>query len=134
MKTYQKAQYIYSYLLKDENLRNVDRQKLYLEYLCNIRKAAYLGHGEAQFDLALHYEEYNFFGKNEFFNPKKVFYWSKKACENNVSAACNNLGTYYESGTGCNKNLTMAIQYYNLAVNLGSKEAIENLTILKKSK
>jgi len=130
MNNYEKTQGIYSSLLSNKDLNAKDKEKIYKKYLDEIRELANSGNGNAQFDLALHYEEYNFFGLNPDYNPEKVFHWAHKACNNDIAEACNNLGTYYESGIGCEKDLKEAVLYYKRAISLGSEPAKENLTLL----
>ncbi len=127
---YKEAKQLYQELLSSKSINKIEKSNLYLDYINKIKKLAYQGFGEAQFDLGLHYEDTNFFGKNDFYNPFKVFYWVKKASDNNVADACNNLGTYYESGIGCKKDMNKAIASYKKAIKLGNKSAVKNLKTL----
>lgn len=104
--------------LNDENKYN-----LYREYLKLLRKSAYLGYSDAQFELALQSEEYFIFGKNSKYSERKCEYWYQKACENNNADACNSLGVLMDSR---NKR-TDAIDFYKKAIVLGSELAKKNL-------
>lgn len=128
---YQQAKQLYQKLLTAKNVSKLEKGKLYNIYIKKIRQLAYRGFGQAQFDLGLHYEEINYFGLNSSYNPVKVFYWIKKACENNIAEACNNLGTYYEGGIGCKKDINKAFSCYKKAMKLGSSSAKKNLKSLK---
>lgn len=105
---------------QSSNLTKASINKLYNQYLEMIRKAAYKGHIEAQYDLAQQYENMSFLGiPNPMHNPAKCIYWYSKACLNNHSAACNNLAALYELGEGRQKDLNKALQLYKKSADLG---------------
>lgn len=132
LKQYLEVKQIYQKLLTSKSLSKFKKKSLYSIYIKKIRQLAYRNLGQAQFDLALHYEQINYFGLNANYKPKKVFYWVKKACINGDADACNNLGTYYEGGFGCKKDINKAISAYKKAIKLGSQSAIKNLKQIKK--
>lgn len=53
----------------------------YREFISLIKRAAYVGHAEAQLQLAFHYEDSNYFGVNPNYDREKTIYWYTKACE-----------------------------------------------------
>ncbi|MFN0290102.1 tetratricopeptide repeat protein [Pedobacter helvus] len=113
----------------DDKIRN----EVYREYLFLLRKAAYSGHLEAQYDLAQQYETMSFLAiNNPMSNPKKRIYWYTKACERNHPEACNNLASLYELGEGCDKNLDLALALYKKSAELGSPNGKENYKIMIK--
>lgn len=108
-------------LQKDQNLVEEEKFKMYLNYVLKIRKLAYKGDKNAQYDLAQHFENYNFTGNpNLNFNIKKRFYWYLKSANNNNADACNNLADLYETGIGCKIDLQKALFYYEKAKSLGN--------------
>jgi TPR repeat protein len=106
-----------------DSLTKVD---LYKEYKRLIRKAAYLGNAEAQYELGLTYEDIYIFGRNPDYNPSKARYWYKKACEGNCAAACNNLASSYDTGLGGEKDPQLALELYKKAADLGDILAKKN--------
>jgi len=113
----------------DENEKNI----LYRQYLSELRKLAYRGNAEAQFNLALHYEDYGIMGDpNPYHNVYKNFYWYTKATNNNHASACNNLADMYERGAGCKQNIKKALELYKKAAELGDWCGKKNYSCLKK--
>ncbi len=108
------------------------REELYHKYLKLLRKSAYLGYSEAQYELGLTYEDYNFWGKNMFYSPRKCIYWYTKASEQGIAAAYNNLGILYEKGEGTVQNIEKALECYNKAGQLGDSNGRKNSRILLK--
>lgn len=108
-------------LQAENNLPEDTKAQKYLEYISKIRRLAYNGNSDAQYDLAQHYENYGFLGDpNPNFNVKKRFYWYLKAANNNHGDACNNLADLFETGMGCEKNLQTALSYYEKSSKLGN--------------
>jgi TPR repeat protein len=106
----------------DDTLLEDIKIKRYSEYILKIRKLAYQANSNAQYDLAQHYENYNFLGNpNPNFNIKKRFYWYLKAANNNNDDACNNLADLFETGIGCEKDLKKALFYYEKSKILGNE-------------
>ena len=85
----------------------------------HIRRAAYLGNVNAQFELGQKYEDTGFFGEN----PKRALYWYLKAAEKGHAEACNCIGFYHDHGIGVKKNPQKAITWYKKGANRGSKLA-----------
>jgi len=52
-------------------------------------------------------------------NPEKALYWDQKAAEQNVPVAQYNMGVRYENGDLVDKNLQMAINWYEVCANNG---------------
>ncbi len=116
-----------------KSLSEIEISGLYQEYFLLLKKAAYLGHSEAQYDFAQQYENISFLGmENPMYNPKKCVFWYTKACEKNHPEACNNLAALYESGKGCVGNLDKALSLYKKSKGLGSKLASKNYRIMLK--
>lgn len=107
------------------------KKQQYGLYLVELRKLAYRGVSEAQYDLAQHYEDIGFWGVvNPYDNVKKRFYWYTKAVENNHAAACNDLASMYEVGAGCEKSIAKAKELYKKGADLGDDNAKGNYRIL----
>lgn len=119
--SYLESQIKLKLIYSDEN--NSTKKKLYREYISLLKKSAYLGFAEAQFELGLQYEDVFIFGKNPNFKISKCIYWYKKACLNGVSDACNNLAIILEN----EGYIKEAIINYKKAIRLGNKKAIKNL-------
>src|SRR5436190_21481472 len=104
-KDYTKAIEIIDNLQK--NYKKLGRTKVAFEhakYLTLVRKAAYKGNVEAQFELGLNYEDQNYFVPNPMYNKENRFYWYLKAAKADHPEACNNLASLYEKGEGTKKN------------------------------
>jgi TPR repeat protein len=129
---YLKAELIENQLYARLDMSGEEKRKLYSEYLKLLRKSAYLGNHKAQFHLGMTYEDTNYWGINPNYDPEKCVYWYQKACEGNISDACNSLGTFYEKGIGCEQNLELAKIMYQKAIRLGNKLAKNNYRIFRK--
>ena len=127
-KAYLKASLISGKLYQyPSTLSTSEKSDLYEEYFTLIKKAAYLGHVEGQYDLAQQYEDMSFLGiENPMYNPKKCVLWYTKACDNDHAEACNNLAAFYESGAGCKKDLATALKLYEKSSRLGSPNGRKN--------
>jgi len=113
--------------------RNNKEKLLYGKYLLLIRKAAYLGNADAQYELALTYEDMNYlYFENPYFNPKKCIYWYTKACNQNHADACNNLASFYERGMGCKQNIKQAVILYKKSSDLGHELGKKNYKLILK--
>ncbi|GHV37203.1 hypothetical protein FACS1894178_8950 [Bacteroidia bacterium] len=96
-----------------------EKIKIYNDYLQSLRKLAYNGNIEAQYELAQHYEDMGVMGwPNPYCNTKKCFYWYLKAAENNHASACNNLANYYLVGDIVEKNISKALALYEKSLSL----------------
>lgn len=115
-------------LLYEVKFDSNKREKIYLQYMHNLRKAAYRGHPVAQYELGQQYEDINSMGFNPKYNPQKCFYWYKKACQGNCGSACNNLASLYEG----EKKYAKALKCYEKAAELGDIFARKNYTMLLK--
>jgi len=115
-----------------ETLNESKKRKLYTEYIFHLRKAAYAGHGRAQWELGQEHEDINCFGPNPNYDPKRCLYWYTKACNNNIAEACNNLASLYGTGTACKVNNRKALSLYKKAADLGDDLAKNNYRQLKK--
>ncbi|HEY1201960.1 MAG TPA: tetratricopeptide repeat protein [Niastella sp.] len=120
--------YISSGQIKEE-----DRKNIYNEYFKLLKRAAYLGHADAQYDLGQQYETMNYLSiENPKYNPAKCIYWYTKASVQNHAAACNNLATFYESGEGCEKDVEKALALYKRSADLGYSPGKKNYKIMKR--
>ncbi len=108
------------------------REELYDKYLNLVRKSAYVGFPEAQYELGQTYEKYNFWGVNPVYSPKKCVYWYTKASEQDFAAAYNNLGYLYEKGEGASQNIAKALDCYTKAGLLGYSYGKKNRRVLLK--
>ena len=116
-----------------KNYKNLERSKVLIQhakYITLVRKAAYKGNIEAQFELGLNYEDQNYFVPNPMYNNKKRFYWYLKAAKANHPEACNNLASLYENGDGTKKDIKKALLFYKKATELNCSYARNNYKIL----
>ena len=128
---YKKAIEILNKLQK--NYKKLGRSKVLLQhakYITLVRKAAYKGNIDAQFELGLNYEDQNYFVPNPMYNKKNRFYWYSKAAKSDHPEACNNLASLYEKGEGTKKDLKKALLLYKKAFELGCSYAKGNYIIL----
>ena len=110
-----------------------EKSRLYQQYLSALRKLAYRNNAEAQYCLAVHYEDYGTMGDpNPYYNVSKKLYWYIKAANNNHASACNNLADIYERGDGCKKDIRKALELYKRAAELGDWCGKKNYPHLKK--
>lgn len=112
-----------------------EKQKfaIYRDYFITLKKAAYSGHKEAQYDYAQQFEDMNFSSlKNPNYNPKKCVFWYTKSCNQGFAPACNNLAHLIENGIGVRKNLKAAFKLYKKSADLGYEIAKENYKIMLK--
>ena len=132
-KAYLQAQSLLNRLYREQKSLNYeDERSLYEKYLKILKKSAYSGNSKAQFELALQYEDVYIFGINPHVNPKKSFYWYKKALDGNIPEAYNNLALLYEKGNGCPKDLETALCLYRKSADLGCDLGIKNYKLLIK--
>ena len=115
-----------------KSMKPKQKMKKHENYIRLVKKSAYRGNVDAQFELALNYEDQNFFIPNPMFNIKKRFYWYSKAANGNHPEACNNLASLYEKGEGTKKNIKKAMFFYRKAYKLGCAYARDNYELLKK--
>lgn len=120
---------MHCHLLQKKNKKKL----IYKEYLYFLRKAAYSGNAEAQYDLAQQYETMNYLSiENPMYNPKKCIYWYTKSCMQDHAAACNNLASFFETGDGGEKDLNKALMLYKKSGDLGYGIGAKNYKIMKK--
>lgn len=133
-KTYAMAMAIHEKMYKHPStLTPLEKKELYNEYFLLIKRSAYSGNVEAQYDLAQQYENISFLGMpNPKYNPKKCIFWYSRACNSGHAEACNNLAALYEMGEGCEKNLEMALSLYEKSASLGSQNGKKNYKIMLK--
>jgi TPR repeat protein len=133
-KRYLELTKIYNYLYSNSKKMSFDeKQEQYNLFIQGIRKLAYNNFVKAQYDLAQHYEDINFWGvENPFFNTNRRFYWYSKAAENNHAEACNHLGSLYELGEGCKIDLEKSLYFFNKSADLGDDLGKQNLKLFKK--
>ncbi|MDM1380722.1 tetratricopeptide repeat protein [Myroides marinus] len=107
---------------ESEGVDDIVKIMQYREYYTLIKRAAYVGHAEAQCALADYYDDLNCFGVNPNYNKEKTKYWYTKACEGGDGTACNNLAIMeIEDG-----EIELAKKLYERAIALGSEIAKEN--------
>ena len=93
------------------------------------RKAAEQGNADAQFNLALMYDN----GEGVTQDYAEAVKWYRKAAEQGVADAQQNLGYKYDMGQGVLHDEVMAYMWYNLAGANGSKMGAENRAIIESS-
>lgn len=117
----------------DKSLSLEVRKVLYERYCQIIRKCAYRGIPEAQYEYGQLFEKTSWESPiNPRYNPKRSFYWYTKACKNNIGISCNNLAFMYETGLGCNVDINKALELYKKASILGNDSGKKNYKKLKK--
>jgi hypothetical protein len=117
---------IWSNLSAEEKIRNVLSSVYYL------RRAAYLNHPEAQYELACFYEfGVHINGIFLFRNRKKMVYWTLKAANNNHPEAVEAMAMLYESDFEL-QNLDKALEYYKLYENLKGLKISRNRKLFTK--
>lgn len=133
-KVYLQAQAINEKLYNEySHFSAIEKEKLYRTYFKLLKKAAYLGHIESQYDYAQQFENISFLGvENPIYNPQKCIFWYTKACNKGHAEACNNLAIFYEKGEGCEKDLNMALKLYKQSAVLGSPNGKKNHKIMIK--
>ncbi len=93
----------------------------------DIRKAANLGYGPAEFYLAKLYET----GDGGLAkNPAQARRWTERAAENGERRAMHNLALYEYEGTGGPKDTALAVQWFKKAAGLGLVDSQYNLARL----
>lgn len=133
-KYYLKARLLHKKMYDYPNYINEDdRIVMYEQYINYLKKSAYLGNVQAQYDLGQQFETMNYLNINSsMYNPKKCIYWYTKACLQNHPQACNNLALFYEKGEGCKKNLHKALSLYKKSAELGYSIGKKNYKIMRK--
>lgn len=126
------TEYMWARLLEWRILYEIKRKKrkraLYRKYLIFMKKSADLGYPEAQYRMGLAYAEIYTLGySNPDEDEERQLFWFKKACDNDISGACNRLAIIYEQ----RGLIDDAIRTYNKAIALGDGVAAENLSTLK---
>lgn len=131
-KLYLKAKLLHKKMYKYPNyIEEKEREEMYAQYFNLLKKAAYFGIPEAQYDYGQQYESMNYLNiQNPKYNPKKCIYWYTKACMQNHAEACNNLASFYETGEGCEKDLKKALDLYKKSADLGYSIGRKNYKIM----
>jgi TPR repeat protein len=119
--------------LYESKFSEKEKKTKYMQYLSTLRKLAYQGNTDAQYDLAQHYDDISFWGiPNPYYNVSKKYYWYSKAASNNHAAANNNLADMYERGEGCSMDIKKALELYKRAAELGDVCGKKNYKLLLK--
>ena len=105
-------------------------QQQYIEAVKWYRKAANLGHADAQNDLGVCYHNGNGVTKDLIEAVK----WFRKAADQGLAYAQYSLGYCYQNGQGVEKDLTVAEQWYSKAAAQGDEDAQEALEELQAAK
>ena len=84
-----------------------------------LQKLAEAGDAEAQFNLALFYED----GEGVTQDYAEAVKWWRLAAEQGDAQAQNNLGVCYENGEGVTKDLAEAVKWYRKAAQQGVSQA-----------
>jgi TPR repeat protein len=115
------------------DINEAEKKAIYKEYLKITRYLAYRNNSNAQFDLAMHYEDIGYWGMNNpFYNPSKKYYWLNKAVKNGHPDACNSLAIMYEDGEFVKLDLEKSLELYKLGKKRNSIVCKRNLINLKK--
>lgn len=109
--------------------QQMQRVEKRLDYL---RKAAYVGHPQAQFDLACFYQ-YGVYvnGNFYFYNEDKMLYWMKKAAHALYPDAAENMALLYESNPQI-QDLQKAKEYYALFDEITGQKMSKNRKLFLK--
>ncbi len=113
-------------------ISDLEKVFFYDKYIEFLKKAAYQGYPEAQFEYAQTFENINYWGENPTPNNKKSFYWYQRAANSGYIEAFNNLAVFYENGYGCKKDIDKAVELYKKGAELGSLTAKRNYKLIKK--
>lgn len=109
------------------------KKQLYDIYFSLIKKSAYAGLPEAEFDYAQQFDTMTFIAvDNPFYNPKKCIYQYTKSAEGGYAEAYNNLADFYERGVGVRKDIRKSYELYRKGAELGSDNAKESLKIFNR--
>ena len=107
-----------------------EKNTFYHQHFSLIKKAAYLGHTEALYEMGAQYEDIGFLGmSNPIYNAKKCVYWYTKAIQKGHAEAHNNLAFFYEKGEGCKQNIDYTLELFKRAAELGSTNGKKNYKI-----
>ena len=101
----------------------------YTEAIIWFRKAADLGHAQAQHDLGYRYA----MGEGVEKNPAEAAKWYRDAAEQGHAQAQHNLGFCYYMGEGVEKNSAEAVKWYRSSAEQGNAFAQYNLGICYKN-
>ncbi|RIA88009.1 hypothetical protein C1645_827011, partial [Glomus cerebriforme] len=102
-----------------------NREKDLEKAICWLQKAAESNNIDAQYNLALLYEN----GEKTERNLEKAFYWYQEAAENGYKDAMNSLAIYYSNGKGTEKNLEKAFNWHQKAAEIGHIKAQFDLAV-----
>lgn len=91
-----------------------------------VRREAEEGVAEAQYDLAVMYEE----GEGTTQDIKKAFEWYKRAAEQGLPQAQYVLGVMYKEGKGAPQRDNLALKWYRAAAEQGYAPAQANLGLM----
>ena len=91
-----------------------------------LRRAAQLGHPDAQIDLALEYYHGGLLPKNH----TLAFAWTKKVADTGNRIGLNNLGNFYFLGVGTEVNYELAFKYMHEAMLMGETISYNELGYL----
>ena len=87
-------------------------------FVTEIRRKVEAGDREAQYDLALCYEQGKFGVVRD---AEKAFEWFKRGADNNEVACVSEVAYCYASGHGVTENGSLALLYFAKGADLGSK-------------
>ncbi len=91
--------------------KNFEKHKLYWLAFDHLKKSAYSGNPEGQYDYAQQFDSISFLGvNNPLYNPKKCIYWYTKSATGGYAEAYNNLADFYERGEGIRQDLKMSYE------------------------
>ncbi|WP_333625476.1 hypothetical protein [Sphingobacterium siyangense] len=114
-------------------LNSEEKRKLYWIAFGYIRKSAYSGNAEGQYEYAQQFDSVSFLGiNNPLYDPKRCIYWYTKSANGGFAEAYNNLADFYERGEGVKKDLLKSYELYKKGAELGSATAKSNLKIFEK--
>ena len=85
------------------------------------QRAADLGHGDSQYNVAQAY----MFGNGVQKNYQKALYYFIKSADNGDAESCFNVGILYSSGVEIQPDIDLALSYFHKALELGDERAQE---------
>jgi len=130
-KLFEKAKLILESLHeKNINMSRHEVDELTNAYKKTLRKSAYYGNNEAQYELAQFLETTSNILETNY--NKKSFYWYQKSCNNGNADACLLLSDYYVNGKVVSKNKTKELSLMLKAYNLNCNIAAFNIAIFYK--
>lgn len=114
-------------------LSSKKRSEMYWEYFKLLKRCAYSGNPEGQYDYAQQFDSISLLGvNNPLYNVNKCIYWYSKSANSGFPEAYNNLASFYEEALGVKEDLLKSYDLYKKAAELGSYLGKKNLKLFER--